>query len=153
MDDFIKIDLKGLLNNYDLTITDLSKLSGIPYQTLYQINNVKSIRISTMNKIISTLGCTIYDYIKIKDEYNYNRGSSNRPISKKGNIYSININDVYEASGLNKKDFSEIIEENMDTTKKLIKGIVKEIKINTVKKLIAEFHCTLEDIFKLEEVL
>lgn len=143
----IRTDLKKLLANYDMELKDFCKIVGINYMTLYQIDKSESIRLSTMNKIISTLGCTIHDYILVEDKYK----RPNKAISRKGNTYVVNIKDVYEASGLNTRSFSEIIGENIDTTRKLIKGVVKEIKIKTIEKLITEFYCTLDDIFKLKE--
>lgn len=142
-------NILNLLKDYEMTIEELSEITGLTYQTIYLLPNKKTVRLNTMNKIVKALGigCNLYDYILVEEngERIYSKlGIVTREENKK---YKINISALYEATEMSLKEFAETIGENETTTKNLITGKAKEIKFRTIDNLLNELNCSLEDIF------
>lgn len=63
----MKHNLKSILENRNISILELSRMTGIDYKTLYLLVNKKDlseVRMKSLNKIANVLDITIDDILK-----------------------------------------------------------------------------------------
>lgn len=63
----------------------------------------------------------------------------------------IEIKEVYEMSGLEKKEFSKKLNTSYDYVVKMLEGKANDLPIHILENFINKFNCEIKDIIKIED--
>lgn len=113
----IKVNLKKILHEKNMTMTQLHQITGMPLNTLslFATHKTKGVQYSTLEKIISVLDVTVGELIEVVDDV--------FEVSVKNNIEN-NYSQLYHSGATEKHAFSfEVVLKNIKN--KNIQGSIK----------------------------